>query len=206
MKKKVGNKIGVLFSVVGKKGRKLDIGPGFFPIPEFESIDLVDHDYVTHVADATDVLPFDDNVFEIVHASHILEHVAWYDVEKVLKEWVRILNIGGQLEIWVPDAYKICQAIIDYENEVPFNKYNDWFHLNPRKDFYLWACGRIFGYGKNNKEHYTPHQWHYGLFTPKSLFHHLQRAGLTDITRMNKDDIRGHDHGWINLGMKGTKL
>lgn len=186
------------------KNRKLDIGPGEYPIKGFETLDLIDRGNTTHIVDATKKLPFEDNTFQIIHASHILEHVPWYDVQDVLKEWVRILELGGQLEIWVPDGYKICQAVIDYENDIPFYHYDNWFYLNPKKDFYLWVAGRMFGHGKKNEKE-MPMYWHKSFFTPKSLFNCLDQAGLKNIVRMGKKDLRGHNHGWTNLGMKGTK-
>ena len=61
-----------------------------------------------YVYDAGKPLPFEDNTFDLVYASHVLEHIPWYKVEEVVKEWVRILKPGGVLEVWVPDGLKIC--------------------------------------------------------------------------------------------------
>lgn len=41
--------------------------------------------------------------FDIVYCSHALEHLHPYDVEKALKEFHRVLNIGGCVIIFVPD-------------------------------------------------------------------------------------------------------
>jgi len=43
------------------------------------------------------------------------------------------------------------------------------------------------------------------LFSPRYLCRLLERAGLTDVREMDRAEVRGHDHGWIYLGMCGTK-
>jgi hypothetical protein len=43
------------------------------------------------------------------------------------------------------------------------------------------------------------------MFTPRYLRLLFEKAGLTDIRQLNPQDVRGYDHGWINLGMIGTK-
>ena len=47
-------------------------------------------------------LPFKDNTFDIVAASHLLEHIK--DLDSVLAEISRILKPGGKLQITVPYA------------------------------------------------------------------------------------------------------
>lgn len=48
-------------------------------------------------------LDYPDNSVNEVRASHILEHFNRGEVEKVLKDWVRVLKPGGCLKIAVPD-------------------------------------------------------------------------------------------------------
>ena len=48
-------------------------------------------------------LPFEDNHFDHVYSSHVIEHFSHQEVESVLKEWVRVLKIGGIFEIRCPD-------------------------------------------------------------------------------------------------------
>jgi hypothetical protein len=33
----------------------------------------------------------------------------------------------------------------------------------------------------------------------------FESAGLKDVRLMDRSEVRGYDHGWINLGVKGTK-
>lgn len=47
-------------------------------------------------------LPYDDCAVDCVHASHLLEHVE--DTGAALREWFRVLRIGGTMIVAVPHA------------------------------------------------------------------------------------------------------
>lgn len=57
-------------------------------------------------------LPFDDGSIEAVRCSHALEHFPHGQIADVLKEWVRVLQPGGELRIAVPDFGKIAENYI----------------------------------------------------------------------------------------------
>jgi hypothetical protein len=78
-----------------------------------------------------------------VHASHVLEHLPWWQTVNALREVHRIIAPGGKVTIWVPDA----MGIIKMFNEDPerfldlergwgcgnMNKDQDpWTYLNAR--------------------------------------------------------------------------
>jgi len=48
-------------------------------------------------------LPFEDETQDAVFASHILEHIV--DYRTALKEWFRVLKVGGYLLLFVPHKY-----------------------------------------------------------------------------------------------------
>ena len=87
--------------------RKIEIGPGAVRIPDFETLNIAWTPLTDYVLDASKRLPFKNETFELVYASHILEHMPWYHVEDILTEWIRILKPKGVLEVWVPDGLKI---------------------------------------------------------------------------------------------------
>lgn len=185
--------------------RKLEIGPGDKIIPGFETLNIIGGKDINYVYDASKPLPFEDNTFDLIYASHILEHIPWYKTEKVLKEWTRLLKSGGILEIWVPDGLKICKTFVDWELEEVDRIHKDgWYKFNPRKDPYVWASGRIFSYGDGTGSINHPN-WHRAIFTFNYLNHLLKRSGMTDIREIDHSEIRGCDHGWINLGIRGKK-
>jgi SAM-dependent methyltransferase len=189
----------------GKKKRFLEIGPGKDRIPGFETLDITPKKNVDYVRDCAKKLPFGNCTFDIVYASHVLEHIPWYQVEEVLREWVRILKPDGYMEIWVPDAIKICKAFVDAE--ISDNNYIDrdgWYKFNPEKDPCVWASGRIYTYGDGVGDPKSPN-WHKALFSPRYLALLMGKVGLTEIKKLGVEDVRGADHGWINLGLRGTK-
>ena len=196
--------------------RKLEIGPGKKVSPGFESLDITpeykvgqgSYRKVDHIADASKPLPFNNNTFDVIYASHILEHFPWYQIEEILKEWVRVLKPGGIMEIWVPDGLKICKAFVDAENGNDYTAEDGWYKYNPEKDPCKWANGRIFTYGdgQGTRDHLN---WHLSLFSPRYLRVMLQKAGLTSIKRLMQTEVGGLSnkwHKWINLGMKGVKV
>jgi len=187
-----------------KSQRYLDIGSGK-RIPGFETLNIVGGLDVDYVLDAAKPLPFPDNTFDLIYASHILEHIPWYKTEEVLKEWCRILKPGGQLEIWVPDGLKICETLLKAELEgVNITEKDGWYKFNPRKDPCVWAAGRIFTYGDGTGNPTHPN-WHRAIFTPRYLKELFELAGLFNVREMDRSEVRGYDHGWINLGVMGTK-
>lgn len=185
--------------------RRLEIGPGDRPLPGFETLNLVDDGFSSLVMDASHRLPIGDDTYDLIYASHVLEHIAWYKTDSVLQEWLRILKPGGTVEIWVPDGLKICEALVAFERTGVDNTGLDgWYRLNPSRDPCLWAAGRIFTYGDETGDRNHPN-WHCALFTPRYLQRALSRAGFREVHLLDRAQVRGYDHGWINLGATGKK-
>ena len=78
--------------------------------------------------DVTDLSCIPDSSFSYVRASHILEHICISQVRTVLKNWVRILDVGGTIDIVVPDfdylvhkyyedSYAAIEFWEEYKNE-----------------------------------------------------------------------------------------
>lgn len=189
-----------------KPKRCLEIGSGNERLKGFETLNIVGGRNVDYVFDAAKPLPFENETFDLIYASHILEHIVWYHTETALAEWVRILKPGGTLEVWVPDGLKICQTLINAElNDVNDTAKDGWYKFNPRKDPCIWANGRIFTYGDGTGNPKHPN-WHKAIFTPRYLKELFEIVGLRNIREIDNAEVRGYDHGWINLGMRGTKL
>lgn len=185
--------------------RRLEIGPGPKRIPGFETASIIWQPQVDYVCDASKRLPFKENSISLIYASHMLEHVPWYQIEKTLLEWRRVLKKGGWLEIFVPNGYLIAKTFVEAEDGVTDNTFLDgWYKFNPSKDPCIWANGRIFSYGDENGGKGHPN-WHLSIFSERYLKKLLHNAGFIDIAKLNSSDVRGYDHGWINLGLKARK-
>jgi hypothetical protein len=69
-----------------KNERYLEIGVGNYRFPKFETLNIVWSPNVDYVYDASRPLPFKDNTFKVIYASHVLEHIPWYQTREVLRE------------------------------------------------------------------------------------------------------------------------
>lgn len=138
-------------------------------------------------------LPFEDNQFDLVYLSHVLEHVEWTKTHSVLQELYRILAPNGVVEIWVPDLKKLVAAYLDHT----LIKNDGWYRFNEDRDPVRWFNGRLFTYGPGEEN------FHRAAFDQEFLTRCLMHAGFKDVSLLNKP--RGADHGWINLGIRGTK-
>jgi predicted SAM-dependent methyltransferase len=71
---------------------------------------------VDHVGDARDLARFEDGIFDEIYASHVLEHFDYKDaLPQVLKEWHRVMALGGRLYVSVPDLDILCRLFIKPE-------------------------------------------------------------------------------------------
>lgn len=182
--------------------RRLEIGPGITRIDGFETLNVRYTPTTDYVYDATKNLPFEDGTFEVVYASHIIEHVPWYHVVQVLKEWRRIIAKDGCIEIWTPDLQKIAAAALAAESnkDTEFHK-DEWFKYNLNKDPMVWFNGRIFSYGDGTGAR-SSENWHLSGYNFRLLSDFLIEAGFSDVQQLERAEVRGYDHGWINLGVR----
>jgi len=155
---------------------------------EWHTMDLYDAD-ITHDLEVFPY-PIEDNTYNIIYMSHVLEHIRWTETEKVLSELYRILKPDGSLEIFVPDLDKLIKGYIT--EEIP----ELWSMHNPKRNYIKWFNGRMFSYGNIENLHKACFNYEYLAL----LF---SEAGFSNIEKLNKP--RGLSHGYINLGIKGTK-
>lgn len=81
---------------------KLHLGCGKVYIPGFIHVDVSPADHVDIVHDIRE-LPWDDGTVDLIYACHVIEYFDWFEVIDVLREWRRVLRIGGRLRLAVPD-------------------------------------------------------------------------------------------------------
>jgi len=89
----------------------LGCGESIFPKP-FENLDIRPLDGVDHIGEVYP-LKFEDNTFDLVYASHLLEHFTRTDTQKIVSEWARVLKPGGLLRISVPSLENIMKIYQD---------------------------------------------------------------------------------------------
>lgn len=67
-------------------------------------------EHVDHLGDVRDLSRFGDASFDMVYASHIIEHLGYQrDLGAVLSSMARILRPGGRFFVSVPDLSTLCQ-------------------------------------------------------------------------------------------------
>jgi len=80
---------------------KLNLGCGRILKPGYINIDKFD-DNADVIMDALD-LKYNDNSVDEIYSSHLLEHLSNNEMIEALKEWRRVLETGGLLELNLPD-------------------------------------------------------------------------------------------------------
>lgn len=82
---------------------KVHLGCGKRHFPGWVHVDQVDLPHIDHRHDVR-TLPFlDDEVADVVYASHVFEYFDRQEAPTVLAEWRRVLKPGGVLRLAVPD-------------------------------------------------------------------------------------------------------
>lgn len=79
---------------------------------DFENIDFYPINENIKKINLLQVLPYNDNTFDIAYSSHFLEHLDKDNAKKILKEIRRILKDDGILRIVVPDLENIAREYI----------------------------------------------------------------------------------------------
>jgi len=146
--------------------KTLNIGCGdrtFTEYPEgFKCINLDERSdlSVVDVVSSAEVLPFEDNYFDYLLASDIIEHFPISKTLTLLTEWYRVLKLGGTLEIRTPDMEWVAE------------------HYKDNKDA-KFVSYHIFG-GQD-----YPGNFHYVIFNTKWLQELCSEVGLKLISTLS---------------------
>lgn len=147
-----------------------------------------------HARWGTDRLPWPENMYDLVYASHVIEHIPWYKTVEALREAHRILKPTGHIEIWTVDFERVMEAYT--HGAIP----DAWRRYNPEGLLMKWINGRIFAYDKGEGDELNMHR---ACFDRNYLRWCLTQAGFNSLVNLEKP--RGEDHGHINMGVGGTK-
>lgn len=95
--------------------KKLHLGCGKNYIPGWVNVDMFSSVKADVYADIA-ALPFERGSFELVYASHVLEHVQRHTVIATLSHWRDLLKNGGLLRIAVPNFGAIVRRYNEHGN------------------------------------------------------------------------------------------
>lgn len=161
-------------------GRKLDVGCGNTITPGYERLDInasyPNLDFITEL----DEIPVDDGMFEVVRASHVIEHVPLDRVRgSVLPEWLRVLQPGGRVVIDTPNIERNARMYADGSWKRDFANLKEAEQqrcsINGEPDRSLWLNFKVFS---------TDAVWnvHYWNATPELLATLVLEAGFEEAT------------------------
>lgn len=109
-------------------------------------------------------IPEDDRTFDLVSTRHVLEHFPWDEGPDLVREWTRILKVGGELRVNVPNLAYAAQEILKADHD-------------PDYDAGLYPLWQVYG-----KQVGNPGEVHRTGFTKHGLRRLLEHCGLTDVT------------------------
>jgi len=81
----------------------LNLGCGDRSGPEFINMDAVSFAHTHIVGNILDLRRFPSQSVDLIYASHVMEHIPRNRLEATLREWNRVLKLGGILRFGVPD-------------------------------------------------------------------------------------------------------
>jgi len=173
--------------MMGMTGTLLHPGCGHEPLPTWAHgvtevrLDIdpdCKPDIVASITELGDIGPFDH-----IYTAHTLEHLYDYDVPKALSEFLRVLNPGGSVIIFVPDVEGVtCNREVLYESPG-----------GP-------ICGLDLYYGKTSYVRQNAYYAHHTAFVSETLADALCSAGFDQVTVK-----RMPDHNLMAVGKKGAK-
>lgn len=120
-------------------------------------------EHVDYLGDISNLAQFADASFEMIYASHVLEHVQQKDVQKTLMGIHRVLQPGGKFFISVPDWDILCHLFIN-----PLASSDAKWH----------AMKMMLG-GQEDQ-----YDFHYVGFNQQILYGFLQESGFSDAVRV----------------------
>jgi predicted SAM-dependent methyltransferase len=152
------------FKKIISKVKKLEIGSGNKPAPGYLHFDIR-KDVGADVVGNAISLPFKDKEFEEVFSRFFLEHLQRKEAKKALKEMFRVLQIGGRLEIIVPNIAYFFGLFLGEKGQ--------------KKE---WALNKIYGFENYDEDH------HYFGYDEEILTNFLEEAGFVKIKRIESKE------------------
>ena len=106
-------------SEITKYPRRINLGCGLDKREGFLNIDINASGDPDLVCDITNLQSLPSAYFEYAIAQDVLEHIQRLKIRNTLKEWNRILKIGGVLELQLPNVVGLLTLLTKKENKSP---------------------------------------------------------------------------------------
>ncbi len=138
---------------------KLSIGAGLHtkkPLDEWINMDGCVNPEIDLVC-TFDKIPLPDKCVDVMELGDVIEHLVMWERDKILKEWFRLLKIGGSIRVSTPNLHR---TMVDY--------------ANGKMDLKL-AIQNIYAWMT------TPYEQHYYTYTVETLTAVLEEYGFGNI-------------------------
>lgn len=97
--------------------KKLNLGCGFDKRQNYLNIDIHEFHKPDLVADISNLKMLPPDHFDEIVAQDVLEHIKRTETKNTLKEWNRLLRIGGILKLRVPNLIGLLSLFLQKENQ-----------------------------------------------------------------------------------------
>lgn len=125
------------------RGRGIDVGCGRFKaFPHFIGVDNGHHwgrEGIDVVSEADDLELFASESLDFVFSSHALEHIA--DFKGALREWWRVLKVGGHLSLYLPHKELYPNIGSDHGNKDHKHDFLPQDIIDAMRDIGSWELG-----------------------------------------------------------------
>lgn len=148
---------------------RLNLGCGDKILPGYVNVDVVEARAGKSpdvICDLHELSCFEDGHADEVMAIHVVEHFWRWEVEEILKEWMRVLKPGGKMILECPNLLSACEALLA-EPEV-----------RSRPDKAGQTSMWVFYGDPGWKDPLMIHRWGY---TPYSLAQLMNSVGLINV-------------------------
>ena len=152
--------------------RKANLGCGYDIREGYLNVDLHQRHNPDLVADVSELSMLPSGYFEEIVAQDVLEHLERHKTLPTLREWARLLQPNGTVEIRVPSLLDLFELLASPEWR-PVNKTEELIHL-------------MYG-----TQAYTG-DYHLAGFTARTLADVLKRAGL----QISRAELQ---HSWLYI-------
>lgn len=147
---------------------KIHLACGKHILDGWVNVDLVKHPSATKDpellgVDVANLSAFEDGCADEIMGIHIFEHFYEWEVDALLKEWVRVLKTGGKLILEMPDLVKSCRNVLNDPKNLKMG---------------MWPL-----YGDNTlKDPLMCHKW---AWTYETIKPYLIKAGFSKVKECN---------------------
>ena len=148
---------------------KLNLGCGDKILDGYINVDIVEAragKMPDIICELSNLNVFENDYADEIMAIHVVEHVWRWEIENILKEWIRVLKPGGKMILECPNLISACQEFLKDPD------INSLGGAEGQRSMWVF-------YGDPSwKDPFMMHRWGY---TPNSLGTLMHNCGLTEL-------------------------